>query len=202
VEFCEFVIDHLQSNHILLKRFVCWWSLFYKQWSSQFEKHALLICFKSSLASASQSSTVMESERLVWHCWQSYHWPYFNEGSLTGCKHRASLSKTLVSHSERFTFANLPDSVVLTWWFSCTLCTCREKNTSWTVLRFLDQTQWTREVATTFTRFNPVWFFLWGTVKDKVYEEPPTTAEEMQQSIITACAAASLKILQSPNYCT
>jgi hypothetical protein len=44
----------------------------------------------------------------------------------------------------------------------------------------------------------PLDFFLWGTIEDKVYQEPPTTAEEMQQHI-AACATVSLQTLQSVN---
>lgn len=42
-------------------------------------------------------------------------------------------------------------------------------------------------------------FFLWGTIKDKVYQEPPTTAEEMQQCITAVCAVVSLQQLLSVN---
>jgi hypothetical protein len=49
----------------LSKRSAYWWSLLYKLCSSQFEQHALLVCWKRSLASASGPSTAMQSKRMV-----------------------------------------------------------------------------------------------------------------------------------------
>ncbi|CAK9798980.1 hypothetical protein ANTPLA_LOCUS1854 [Anthophora plagiata] len=37
----------------------------------------------------------------------------------------------------------------------------------------------------------PLDFFLWGTLKEKVYKEVPTTSHDMQQRIIAACASIS-----------
>lgn len=37
----------------------------------------------------------------------------------------------------------------------------------------------------------PLDFFLWGTLKEKVYKEVPTTSYDMQQRIIAACASIS-----------
>jgi hypothetical protein len=43
--------------------------------------------------------------------------------------------------------------------------------------------------------------FIWGTIKhNKVYQEPPTKPEEMQQRIIAASAAVTLQTLQSVNH--
>ncbi|CAK9803096.1 hypothetical protein ANTQUA_LOCUS3580 [Anthophora quadrimaculata] len=37
----------------------------------------------------------------------------------------------------------------------------------------------------------PLDFFLWGTLKEKVYKEVPTTPYDMQQRIIASCALIS-----------
>ncbi|EZA49180.1 hypothetical protein X777_12589 [Ooceraea biroi] len=42
-------------------------------------------------------------------------------------------------------------------------------------------------------------YFLWGTVKNDVYREPPTTVEDMRERIINACAAITPDMLQNAN---
>jgi hypothetical protein len=59
--------------------------------------------------------------------------------------------------------------------------------------------RWTCDMTTTFTRFNPVQFLGGGAIKNKVYQEPSITVEEMQQRIIASCGAALLQTLQSTN---
>ena len=42
----------------------------------------------------------------------------------------------------------------------------------------------------------PLDFFLWGTIRNKVYLTPPTTQEDMQERIVAACRATTRQTLE------
>ncbi|KZC05857.1 hypothetical protein WN55_06854 [Dufourea novaeangliae] len=42
----------------------------------------------------------------------------------------------------------------------------------------------------------PLDYFLWGTLKNKVYRELGTTAEDLRERIISACTATTAKKLE------
>jgi len=51
--------------------------------------------------------------------------------------------------------------------------------------------------ATRSPDITPLDFFLWGILKNIIYQEMPTTPENMKQQIIAACATISPQMLRS-----
>ncbi|EZA58502.1 hypothetical protein X777_14661 [Ooceraea biroi] len=47
--------------------------------------------------------------------------------------------------------------------------------------------------------FSPLDFFLWGTLKDMVYKEEPTTPQIMRQRISEACASITPDVIRRAN---
>ena len=51
----------------------------------------------------------------------------------------------------------------------------------------MDRAGWIPSVASSFLRPCPARFFLWGYIKDRVYVDPPTTPQDLEDRILNAC---------------
>ncbi|GBO13080.1 hypothetical protein AVEN_157915-1 [Araneus ventricosus] len=54
---------------------------------------------------------------------------------------------------------------------------------------------WLRRMESTFTDLNPLDFFLWGYIEQRVYATPPPTLQELRNRIMDACASVSPAML-------
>lgn len=123
--------------------------------------------------------------------------PYFYRGTLNGQRYASFLQHTLPLLME-----DLGLETRLSMWFQHDGCPAHTAKVARDVLDATFPNRWIGRGGTVrwparSPDVTPLDFFLWGAVKDRVYQEPPTTVEDMQHRITAACAAISVETLQS-----
>ena len=123
--------------------------------------------------------------------------PHFFEGKLNGPRYREFLETDLP-----FLLENVPLAVRQQMWFQHDGCPAHYSGVAREVLDRDYNGRWIgREGPVNWPARSPDLtspdFFLWGYLKNKVYETAPTSREDMMQKIINACASITPDMLIS-----
>ncbi|KZC13177.1 hypothetical protein WN55_05909 [Dufourea novaeangliae] len=115
--------------------------------------------------------------------------PYFIDGTLNTSRYKHILTKIL-----RHLLKNIPLHIRQTMWFQQDGCPA---HSAWIITQFLNVTFGDRWIGCAGNHkwparspdLTPLNFYLWGKLKQQVYNKIPTTKEDMKEAIRRACAA-------------
>ena len=123
--------------------------------------------------------------------------PYFINGTLNGQRYAAFLQNKL-----QFLFDEIPRIYRTQMWYQHDSCPAHYAMVARQVLDRKFSGRWIGRggVVNWPARspdLNPLDYFLWGTLKKKVYADAPTTLEDMRERIVKACSAISVETIKN-----
>ena len=104
--------------------------------------------------------------------------------------------RTVHTHFMFMLYGNSCIDMVPAWWVFRTLRTYYQRYSGCEDSKSVDRTWWSCEMVTSVTNLMPLDFFLWGALNDRVYQEVPTTWQNMQQCIIAAISIETKESVQ------